>query len=131
MTDDDSAHFRRDERFRKAERLLEREEFLRTRRQGERASSSHLIAYARPNGRLHARLGITASTKVGPATVRNGWKRRIRESFRSNKREFPGGHDFVVIVKASVELPSMEQLESECVDLLADVASRIDDETKA
>lgn len=124
---DEPETFRQDERFRKAERLLEREEFLQTRREGTRATSRHFVSYARLNDRPHARLGITASTKVGPATVRNWWKRRIRESFRRNKREFPGGVDFVVIVKSSADRPASDVLESECLELLDDVASRARD----
>lgn len=103
--------FRDDERLRKAERLRERSDFLTTQRKGARWSSRHFIVYARPNGRAYARLGITASGKVGNAVVRKGWKRRLREIFRRNKREFPGGYDFVVIVKASSSQTSPDELD--------------------
>jgi ribonuclease P protein component len=116
-------NFRDDERLRKQERLLEREDYLNTQSEGQRRSTRHLILYARPNGRDYARLGITASRKVGQATTRNWWKRRIREIFRRNKREFPGGYDFVVIVKSSPDQPPFEALRDELLEALNRCAS--------
>jgi ribonuclease P protein component len=129
---DDPSSFRDDERLRKAERLRERAEFLKTRRSGSRASSRHFVSYALPNDRPHARLGITASTKVGPATIRNWWKRRVREIFRRNKQEIRPGFDFVIIVKAGADQAPTDQLRDELIDLFERVAERadpVDDET--
>ncbi|MFB6351045.1 MAG: ribonuclease P protein component [Bradymonadaceae bacterium] len=116
-------HFRDDERLRKAERLRDREEFLEIRRAGRRVAGPHFVVYGRTTDRAHTRLGITASRKVGKATVRNWWKRQIRESFRRNKREFPAGYDFVVIVKGSAQRGSPENLERELLDLFDQVAT--------
>jgi ribonuclease P protein component len=118
-----SETFRDDEKLRKAERLRERREYLTTRRHGTRGASRHFVVYANSNSRPHARLGITASTKVGKATVRNWWKRRIREIFRRNKREFPPGYDFVVIVKAGADQAPTDQLEQELLELFDETAS--------
>jgi ribonuclease P protein component len=121
-----SETFRDDEKLRKAERLRERRDYLKTRRRGTRRASRHFVVYANSNGRPHARLGITASTKVGKATIRNWWKRRIREIFRRNKREFPPGYDFVVIVKGGADQAPTEQLEQELLELFDEAASRAD-----
>lgn len=118
--------FREDERLRKAERLREREEFLEARSAGHRASNDRFVVYARSNGRPHARLGITASTDVGPATVRNWWKRRIREIFRRHKPSYPPGYDYVVIVRPSAEKTSTDELRDELLELFDDAASRAD-----
>ena len=48
-----------------------------------------------------ARLGITASRKVGSAVVRNRVKRRIREWFRRAGQARLVGLDVVVIARAS------------------------------
>lgn len=117
-----SETFRDDEKLRKAERLRERPEYLETRRHGTRGASRHFVVYANANGRAHSRLGITASTKVGKATVRNWWKRRIREIFRRNKREFPPGFDFVVIVKGGADQAPTGQLEDELLELFDETA---------
>lgn len=110
--------FRKDARFRKAERLRKRPEFLLTQRRGKRRSGAHFIVYGRPTRRDFSRLGVTASRKVGGATVRNWWKRRVREIFRLHKDEIPVGIDFVVIVKASGTRAKYEVLQAELLKLL-------------
>ena len=120
----DPGSFRDDQRLRKAERLRQRSEFLRTRRSGSRSASRHFVSYALPNDRPYARLGITASTKVGKATVRNWWKRQVREIFRRNKQEIRPGFDFVVIVKAGADKVPADALRDELIDLLERVADR-------
>lgn len=119
--------FRGDERFRKKERLRNSEEFRQTRREGKRASSRRFVVYGRSTGRAYSRLGVTASTKVGKATVRNWWKRRIREIFRRNKRAFPAGLDLVVIVKPSPQRTAYGDLRVELVELFREVGERLDD----
>lgn len=119
--------FEDDERLRKAERLRKRPEFLKTQRKGSRRANKHFIVYGRPNGREWSRLGVTACRKVGKATVRNWWKRRVREIFRRNKAEIPRGYDFVVIVKASGQQDALDVLRREMVGLMkraADTAKR-------
>lgn len=46
-----------------------------------------------------ARIGITASRKLGGAVVRNRVKRLVREAFRRHKLLFPAGLDVVFIAK--------------------------------
>jgi ribonuclease P protein component len=46
-----------------------------------------------------ARLGITASRRIGGAVVRNRAKRLVREAFRALSELFPAGLDLVVIVR--------------------------------
>lgn len=121
---DDSARFAHDQRLRKAERLRKRPEFLRTQRKGQRRAGPHFIVYARPTKRDWSRLGVTASRKVGNATVRNWWKRRIREMFRLNKADIPTGYDFVVIVKASGSRDDFGVLRDELLRLMERAASR-------
>lgn len=109
--------FQADQRFRKAERLRKRADFLETQRRGRRRAGKHFIVYGSANQRAWSRLGITASRKVGKAHVRNWWKRRVREIFRRNKPEIPRGVDFVVIVKATSAQAPFEVLERELLAL--------------
>jgi ribonuclease P protein component len=50
-----------------------------------------------------ARLGITASRKIGGAVQRNRAKRLVRAAFRATKELFPAGIDVVVIVRKPLE----------------------------
>jgi len=58
-----------------------------------------LLVYALPNELGHPRLGLSVSTRVGNAAVRNRIKRLLRESFRLLQHDFPQGYDWMVVVK--------------------------------
>jgi len=81
-------------------RVRKRAEFERIQKGGARVSTRTfvLIVAARPD-RGPARLGITASRKIGGAITRNRAKRIVREAFRAQRELFPPGIDLVVIVR--------------------------------
>ena len=64
-----------------------------------------------PGATEWARLGITASRKVGNAVSRNRAKRLIREAFRRNKGSLPPATDLVIIARSA--LPTASYLEVE------------------
>jgi ribonuclease P protein component len=70
------------ERFRPHDRLRRRADFLRCYRTGRRRSGSLSLLYFASNETGRARLGVTASRKVGNAVVRHRLKRCLREAFR-------------------------------------------------
>jgi ribonuclease P protein component len=84
-------------------RLRHRADFKRTYDRRCTASDGVLLVFANRNGLDVPRLGLSVSRKVGPAVVRNRWKRRLREAFRLARPELPPGIDFVVIPKAPTE----------------------------
>jgi ribonuclease P protein component len=86
-------------RFGKAARLLRRREFLAVQQKGRRLYANGLLVLARDAGRDRPRLGITVSTKIGSAVVRNRVKRWVREAFRSVAAELPPV-DLVVIARS-------------------------------
>ena len=85
------------ERFPGSLRLRRRKEFLRIQRQGIKVSTDQLLALALRNPEGATRLGITVSTKVGNAVVRNQIRRRLREIFRRHRQLLPQGIDVVLI----------------------------------
>ena len=67
--------------------LKENYEFRRVYNKGKSGVSSFLVVYARPNRSGRNRLGVTVSTKLGKAVVRNRVRRRLREIFRLSQPE--------------------------------------------
>jgi ribonuclease P protein component len=85
--------------FRKQQRVVRSEDFTRTLRTGACAADGTLVLFAIPldNSSTNPphRIGITIPKKVGNAVVRNRWKRLIREAYRTQQGELPGGYDYV------------------------------------
>ena len=65
-----------------------------------------------------ARLGITVSRKVGNAVVRNRFKRRTREWFRSQRSLLNPELDLVVIARRSGGQMSFSELDARLSQLL-------------
>ena len=90
------------ERFPKEVRLRRRPEFLKVQETGQKFPSDAFLALVLPNARADGttRLGLTVSTKVGNAVVRNRIRRRLRELFRTRRERLPRGLDVVLIARA-------------------------------
>ena len=89
-------------RFSRKSRVRRRADFLAARSEGYVVHSEQFIIQVRhrileTNG--PARLGITATKKVGHAPTRNRIKRVVREVFRQHPELFPTGADTIFIAK--------------------------------
>lgn len=110
---------RRDERLRRAERLTKRADYLRCYRTGRRRQSEAVILYFAANTLGHARIGITASRKVGNAVARHRLKRQILETYRRwPGRRQAGPFDFVVHLKPKVPVADLAVFRGELERLL-------------
>jgi ribonuclease P protein component len=82
-------------------RLLRPQDFARVYEHRFSAAEGPIVVYAAPNdepeGRV--RLGLSVSRRVGSAVVRNRWKRRLREAFRTVRGGLPEATDLVVVVR--------------------------------
>lgn len=87
------------ESFPKEARLKRRSEFLLLTREGRKFHSPYFVIIRRPNGNLGKRLGVTVSSRVGNAVVRNRLKRRLREFFRRGRDGFRPDQDTVIIAR--------------------------------
>lgn len=76
-------------KFPKSVRLRRRAEFLQLASAQHKSAVRGFLVVWRENNLQTARLGITASKKIGCAVVRNRIKRRLREFFRHNRLEMP------------------------------------------
>ena len=100
-----------DHRFPKRLRLLSSNDFERVFAARQSVSDPWLVLYAAPNEFDYPRIGLTVSRKVGSATVRNRWKRLLREAFRLKRHERPA-LDYVCIPRAAKPPTFQELLES-------------------
>ncbi len=91
--------------------LKENHLFRRAYNRGKSAADSRLALYVRRNGSRHNRLGLTVSTKVGGAVVRNRVRRRLREIYRLNEERLGGGWDVVVVARMRSADSGYHQLE--------------------
>lgn len=99
--------------FSKSERLLCRKEFLLVNNEGRRNTGRHFIVIRMANASGRTRIGITVSSKVGGAVVRNRLKRLVRECYRLNKDWFTA-EDYSVIARKSAASLNYEAV---CHDL--------------
>jgi ribonuclease P protein component len=94
---------RRRDTFPKSVRLRRRPEFLKVQDRGQKITAECVLALVLPNHRPDGttRLGLTVSSKVGNAVVRNKIRRRFRELFRLRRAQLPKGLDMVLIARSS------------------------------
>ncbi|MCB9799842.1 MAG: ribonuclease P protein component [Candidatus Omnitrophica bacterium] len=116
------------ERLRFGQRIRDPLFFKKTVREGQFArgfwinlwviETARLISFRRTENKAIAQtgpcLGIVVSRKVNKrATVRNLWKRRIREVFRKNQTLIQNGHTLVIQAKIKERVPLYTELEKE------------------
>ena len=111
-------------KFPKQARLRKRPEFLSLSRWGKKIYGPHFLIITKPNERGEARLGVTVSSQVGHAVVRNRVKRLLRECFRRHRHQIVPNQDVLIIArKAAVNL-SWYEVESEIRDILIENRGR-------
>lgn len=91
--------------------LKSNRDFQRLYRRGKSAVSPCVAVYARANRLGRNRLGITVSTKVGHAVVRNKVRRRLREAYRIHEEMFRQGMDIVVVARVRAATSAYRYLE--------------------
>ena len=97
--------------------IKENHVFRRLYAKGKSAATSALVLYVRRNGRKENRLGLTVSTKVGKAVVRNRVRRRLREIYRLNEERLRNGCDVVVVARVRAASSDYHQLEKSFLKL--------------
>ncbi len=86
-----------DRRLTKLDRVRRPAEYRHVYDRRRSVSNGRMTLAGCENGLDRSRLGLSVSRKVGPAVVRNRWKRLLREAFRLTKSQLPSGLDLVVI----------------------------------
>ena len=91
--------------------LKENHLFRRAYNRGKTAADSRLALYVRRNGQKANRLGLTVSTTVGRAVVRNRVRRRLREIYRLHEDVLASGCDVVIVARVQAASSDYHQLE--------------------
>jgi ribonuclease P protein component len=82
------------------QRLRTPAEFRRVREASQRVwPHPLLVLYIAPNDLGQTRVGITVSSRVGKAVVRNRVRRRLREALRARLDHLGAGNDVLVIAR--------------------------------
>ena len=97
--------------MKKATTLKQNYEFRRVYNKGQSGVSSFLVVYCRPNRGGRNRLGVTVSTKLGKAVVRNRVRRRLREIYRLSQPELKQGCDIVLVARSRAVGARYDELE--------------------
>lgn len=106
------------EKFPKTDRILKRDLFRRVYEEGRKIQFRHFTAFVLAKQTDGARIGITATRKIGNSVERNRARRLVREAFRKNKWLLPHGVDIVINVKRSLVEAHYRDLEGEFITFL-------------
>jgi ribonuclease P protein component len=104
-------------------RLRRPTDFERVYAERRSASDGRMTVCCRTNGLAYSRLGLSVSSRVGNAVLRNRWKRLLREAFRVRRAELPVGVDLVAIPRGGIE-PESSWLSEALVRLACRAAAR-------
>ena len=92
--------------------------FRRIYRKGASAVEPCMVVYCQKNRRGMTRLGVTVSTKLGKAVVRNHARRQMRELWRTHKGEMTPGYDVIIVVRSRATHTPYRVLEKQYLDAL-------------
>ena len=90
--------------------VKENYEFRRIYRKGKSLVSPQMVLYWQKNRQGQSRLGITVSTKLGHAVVRNRARRRLREVYRLNSGRLRQGYDMILVARGRTLTASWKEL---------------------
>lgn len=96
--------------MKRAVTLKENHEFRRLYQRGASAVGGGMVVYCRKNKLGHNRLGLTASTKLGHAVVRNRCRRRLREVYRLNSPRLRQGYDIILVARGRTATAKWKEL---------------------
>ena len=110
--------------------IKENHVFRRLYAKGKSAAAPALVLYVRRNGGKENRLGLTVSTKVGKAVVRNKVRRRLREIYRLHQHELARGWDLVVVARVKAAFVPYAVLERDFLKLADKLGVRHDPQSR-
>lgn len=113
--------------IKKADKLLERKEFLRLSRKGNQVRDPYFVIRFASSDVERPRLGITVTKKVGNAVIRNRLKRFAREYFRLNRHRINNHLDLIIMARTSAAGLNSNQAFDSLAKLFARLPGNFDD----
>ena len=101
-------------------------EFRRLYSKGRFASTPLMAVYVRKNRTRRNKLGLTVSTKLGNAVVRNRIRRRLREIYRLHEQEILPGFDIVVVGRSAISKADYHRMETDFLRLAEKLGLKAD-----
>jgi ribonuclease P protein component len=105
-------------KFPKTDRILKRDVFRCVYDKGRKIQFRYFTAFVLATQAATARIGITATRKIGNSVERNRARRLVREAFRKNKWLVPNGVDIVINVRRSLVEAGYADFEGEFITFL-------------
>ena len=93
--------------------LTKNHEFRRVYNRGKTAGASTIALYVFPNRLGKNRLGITVTTKIGGAVVRNRIRRRIKEIYRLSEGKLRPSFDVVIVARSRASTATYWQIRAD------------------
>lgn len=102
--------------------LTENHEYKRVYARGKSAVRPALVLYCLRNKKVkQARVGITASKKIGNAVKRNRARRLLRESIRALYPQLKPGYDFVLVSRGRTPFVNYQIVSSQLKSALEEL----------
>jgi ribonuclease P protein component len=102
--------------FPKSSRLLKRADYLAVQGRGRKLHAEHFLLLVGARGSI-PRFGVTVSSKVGNAVVRNRLKRWVREYLRRHRTDWPEAQ-MVLVAKPSAAGAEHPAIDADLTGLL-------------
>lgn len=106
-------------RFRKADHLRRRREYLAAQAAGKRLYTPHFGVVLAPGPAARPRLGLVVTKRLGKAVRRNRVKRLLREFFRRHQAELPK-QDIIIMAKKGAAALTYHEVQRELARILLD-----------
>lgn len=98
--------------------------FRRMYRRGRSSVQGGLVVYCQKNKQGKTRLGVTVSTKLGKAVVRNRVRRQLREIYRLHLHEMKKGYDVILVGRVKTVHTPYSKLDKQYLQALEELNLR-------